>query len=440
MGGRSNASAFLSAAAEEARKTMQGTNAWDARKENRIGVRLNVRKADGMRPVLSLIKGDKRTTVLHILIPRYEGGVDLGGLKWIIAYINADGGEDICKPTEEPVVGSSHIEIQWLIGGLSTAAEGITRFEVDGFSEDADKVWQSGKYGLEILPGLDAGESGGESEPSAVMRFVLLAEQLADVLEGGEDGQVLGRRDGKAAWVDPENAGSGSGEPGRPGIDGEDGGYYQPEVINGVLRFTPSKESMPEVPEADIRGPKGEPGKDAVPYTLPAATPDTLGGVKVGKGLRMDGDMLGVVPEGEYELIETITLEEAVTLERSAEPDGTPYAFKAMTVKTMTTGTQDKACRLYYLCDGAILASTYYDAISSEGTRYKLDIVEPHHGYWKSSNSSWRTNNSTYASLECGGATMTMVHDTKGYPSISRIRTNGPLPAGTTMEIWGVRA
>ena len=94
---------------------MQGTNAWDARSGSRGGVRLNVRKADGMRPVLSLIRGDKRTTVLHILIPRYEGGVDLGGLKWRIAYINAAGGEDICEPMEEPVVGSSHIEIRWLI-------------------------------------------------------------------------------------------------------------------------------------------------------------------------------------------------------------------------------------------------------------------------------------------------------------------------------------
>lgn len=48
------------------------------------------------------------------------------------------------------------------------------------------------------------------------------------------------------------------------------------------------------------------------PYTLPVASADTLGGVKVGKGLQMDGDVLAAKVEGEYELIETITMEEDV--------------------------------------------------------------------------------------------------------------------------------
>lgn len=47
-------------------------------------------------------------------------------------------------------------------------------------------------------------------------------------------------------------------------------------------------------------------GRDAEPYTLPTASETVKGGVKVGEGLQMDGDVLGVKPEPEYELIETI--------------------------------------------------------------------------------------------------------------------------------------
>ena len=42
------------------------------------------------------------------------------------------------------------------------------------------------------------------------------------------------------------------------------------------------------------------------PYTLPTASAEVKGGVKVGEGLQMDGDVLGVVPEPELEFIETI--------------------------------------------------------------------------------------------------------------------------------------
>ena len=76
-----------------------------------------------------------------------------------------------------------------------------------------------------------------------------------------------------------------TGEPGQPGPAGEPG----------------------------PAGPQGEPGKDAAPYTLPVASADTLGGVMVGDGLQMDGEKLGVVPEGKYEFFKTVSLEQAVS-------------------------------------------------------------------------------------------------------------------------------
>ena len=46
------------------------------------------------------------------------------------------------------------------------------------------------------------------------------------------------------------------------------------------------------------------------PYTLPTASTDVKGGVKVGEGLQMDGDVLGVVPESKYELLSSVTVGE----------------------------------------------------------------------------------------------------------------------------------
>lgn len=69
------------------------------------------------------------------------------------------------------------------------------------------------------------------------------------------------------------------------------------------------------------------------PYTLPVASADTLGGVKVGEGLQMNGDVLGVKPEGEWELIESITLDSNVTtIARSQTPDGEPYSYKKIRI------------------------------------------------------------------------------------------------------------
>ena len=42
----------------------------------------------------------------------------------------------------------------------------------------------------------------------------------------------------------------------------EDGGYYTPNIdVDGNLAWTPSKEDMPEVEGANIKGPKGDPGE-----------------------------------------------------------------------------------------------------------------------------------------------------------------------------------
>ena len=78
---------------------------------------------------------------------------------------------------------------------------------------------------------------------------------------------------GKVPMVNEDGTGyvlrevsAGGGDAGKPGTDGEDGGYYKPSLDSaGNLAWQASKPGMPDVPEANIRGPQGpqgEPGAD----------------------------------------------------------------------------------------------------------------------------------------------------------------------------------
>lgn len=106
------------------------------------------------------------------------------------------------------------------------------------------------------------------------------------------------------------------------------------------------RRSIPSVPVKSVNGKTGEVKLNAAdvgalpsdtqipaPYSLPTASADIKGGVKVGNGLVMDGDALGVVEE-EFDLIEESILDEPVSkIERSQEPNGEKYNFKKILVQ-----------------------------------------------------------------------------------------------------------
>lgn len=126
---------------------------------------------------------------------------------------------------------------------------------------------------------------------------------------------------------------------------------------------------LKELPEC--KGDKGEPGKDAAPYTLPTASAEVKGGVKVGNGLQMDGDVLGVVPEGKYEVIEVIALDGLTRVERTEEPSGTSYAFTDVLVEYYLSGQSENAGHVYAGLYAGNVQICYYGignsiAVSSE--------------------------------------------------------------------------
>lgn len=222
-----------------------------------------------------------------------------------------------------------------------------------------------------------AEEAAKRAESAAVGKVPFATSDTAGIVKVGE-GLII-EEDGTLSVMggsgpsDPSNPGA----PGAPGEDGEDGGYYIPSVNeDGELTWTASKENMPKIPSTNIKGEPGEPGvpgKDGIDgkdgedgepgksgvfvgseeptdpnisvwidpngeTNLPTASATVRGGVKVGEGLQMDGDVLGVKPEQPMRLIgEIITEEEVAIIKLTADASGKPISVKKAFV-TLTPG------------------------------------------------------------------------------------------------------
>lgn len=276
-------------------------------------------------------------------------------------------------------------------------------------------------------------------QPDAVINIKV----SGDLPDGGVDGQVLTRRGGHNVWADPP---AGGGAPSEPG---EDGGFYVPHVdADGNLSWTASGEDMPSVDSVNIKGAKGDkgdpgaPGKDGVdatPYTLPTASADVKGGVMIGEGLRMDGEKVRVVPEGEYELIETITLEEEIVLiTRTQEPNGDEYDFQKMYIQVLTPRAQTNAIA-YITANSYITLAPMINAINTyEQGGIGQALIEVKNGMLDGYGIGAK-NASTSAQLYRYCFMRTTPEGHKSIFDMS-IRSTDNMPIGTIIKIWGVRA
>ena len=121
-------------------------------------------------------------------------------------------------------------------------------------------------------------------------------------------------------------------------------------------------------------------------YSLPTASATVKGGVKVGDGLQMDGDTLNVV-EAPYELIEEYTVPEGgvSTFRRTEEPDGTPYNFKAIRIKTqMATAGATTVSPNFIARNGDVQLGNMYLAnmVHTGGKRFAIIETFLEHGGW----------------------------------------------------------
>lgn len=161
-------------------------------------------------------------------------------------------------------------------------------------------------------------------------------------------------------------------------------------------------------------------------------------------GVSYDGSKRVEIKEGEYELIETITLEEEATiLHAKQEPDGTPYAFRAVIVEIATGDKSTVAgdIAVYAYTDVGVVVSGYGigGAIAVASKRYITYKAEEKHGVYDTdiTNAGW-----TKESLTTLHKQPKVVASSAGHIADIRIMAinNSVLPVGTEVKILGVRA
>lgn len=413
------------------------------------------------------------------------------------------GGEYANVITLEPANDAYVVDLTAEIIGVAGTIEG--QIVING---PEGEVWQSAPIMLNVEKTLDISDALETRYPTAVEQMLTeIAENRVEMEEQIDRAEAAAERAEEAA----DRAESGGGGSGEPGAEGEDGGYYRPSVEDGVLSWTPSKDDMPSVPAADIRGPKGDPGTDATvtaesitsalgytpvnPSDIPVVPVQSVNG-KTGavvlsatdvdalpsdtdiptidatltqQGAAADakavGDAVGrlseemadqfadrytkaetdtaiveATKENEYELIETITVTEEITvIERTAKPDGTPYNYKKMLVKchyNKATGSSGVGLRVN---DGCTLSgASQLNANNEMHNHYIVDV----------------TGGIFYG--RCMGGISGEFSTATDYPpafywlgrpveSINKINLYSiggtvSIPVGSKIDIWGVRA
>lgn len=160
------------------------------------------------------------------------------------------------------------------IGDLQTDVEDINKriddigpgsdggYYTPNVSEEGELTWTASKSSMPTVPSSNVmgprgpiGETGPEGPTGA-------RGPAGPAGETGPEGPA-----GPAGAVGPTGAPGPQGETGPEGprgpagADGEEGGYYQPSVSNdGEITWQASKEGMPAISPANIKGPKGEDG------------------------------------------------------------------------------------------------------------------------------------------------------------------------------------
>lgn len=350
------------------------------------------------------------------LQPLFIGRVSDGGVEvveidcstWVAAHPNlALYTLEVTSPNGVvylPVVEMQDNVLAWRITQADTAAKGQGMYQVVAYGDDGEKKTSShpALNVLDVMPGTTQEAPPAPSQPW-VDEVVKAADRVENVVAHppiiSETGNWMLWDSDSAAYVD-----------------------------SGVK----------------AQGEKGEPGKDAEPYTLPTASETVKGGVMVGEGLRMDGEALGVIPEGEFEHIETIQLTEATTeIVLTEEPDGTPYAFKAAAVRAVVSEYSDNTykvqTRFYGANNTPHLITLYHGegigkAAERRWTAFAIPMYGRMFGYMT-------TPVAAYDGIP-GFSHPSYSYFFGTYAPIGTIRIQSPsgtYPVGTRFEIYGVR-
>lgn len=336
-------------------------------------------------------------------------------------------------------------------------------------------VWNSEKIILCVCNVPDISGKVEEQEPTALDKnlsaIAVHKEEMVQHTETMRDLTETATKSAESA-VDAakraeEAAKSAEDKPGIPGKSAyqyaQDGGYA------GTEEEFAAKLAQ-EIPEA---------------YELPVATADTLGGVKVGKGLVMDGEALGVKPEGVYELIETIfvgytllvdkpedweinygayfekasngisplksatawkpytyyvTTDEAVSrVLRDQEPDGTPYHLSKVRIKFHISAGEGVENLNVQLNESGLVSHTIVGAINTgERYGYVWGYVENGYVFINASNST--TGQYSLLSANLPSYSRFWERGNEIFKVLFGVSNSKTIPVGSQIDIYGVRA
>lgn len=145
--------------------------------------------------------------------------------------------------------------------------------------------------------------------------------------------------------------------------------------------------------------------------------------------------------DGVYELIETITVEEdnITTINRTQEPDGTPYNFTELLVLlTMNKGTVSSQVNVWV--NGTTRVMQLLKAINANALYCSHARFWNEKGFLKAQGGDGVQRGVPNAMLD----TTTAFQTTAKAQNIESMRVQVPansfVPVGSTIEIWGVRA
>lgn len=176
------------------------------------------------------------------------------------------------------------------------------------------------------------------------------------------------------------------------------------------------------------------------PYAPPSVSTDD-----VGKFMRVSNNGEWVAadmdPDDPIVQIETITLTESAAIERSAEPDGTTYAFRRIVLMFETPADAVVTAGNIYFYSGSTGVGLGYLAKkdASSSISYLMNDCGPDAGRWLAKYMGGWTGNGNGVYTNNENRRRWLQYAVADYPTLTKV-TIPTLPAGTTVQIWGVRA
>ena len=195
--------------------------------------------------------------------------------------------------------------------------------------------------------------------------------------------------------------------------------------------------------ERGAQGATGPAGAQGAAGPAGEAGPAGSSGVHIGDDAPTDPDVrVWIAPGGDMgdviELIETITLDEDMAIERSEEPDGTAYSFKRIVLMFETTDMVNSG-NIYFYAGDAGVGLGYMAKKETTTTGYLMNDCLPDAGRWLGRYMGGWTGNGNGVYTNNENRRRWLQYAVADYPVLTKV-TIPTLPAGVKIEIWGVRA